>query len=120
MIRLILLAIWLIFGVIGLSEWISWLWFLLYRKPKNAQKIAVIVPDRGQLEKQVLYVREQYRWHGRKYADRILFVGENFPQSVRDLCKEYGEIRFCSPRECEEVITEEKQRVQNRSPGEPG
>ncbi len=89
-----LLLIFLIFAVFGLSEFLHILkLFIIFPKRRLYSHLVVNLQNKT-AEKQLLYICEQYKWHGKSFADFIVLgVGELDAQSYKkckNIADKYG------------------------------
>ena len=74
MAEIVLNVVFAIPAVLGLAEIIHAvkLWLL---KPKNkGKRIIVLIPDTDDFERQILSLYEQFKWQGKRLADKIVVV----------------------------------------------
>lgn len=89
-----LLLVFLIFAVFGLSEFLHILkLFIIFPKRRLYSHLVVNLQNKT-AEKQLLYICEQYKWHGKSFADFIVLgVGELDTQTYnkcKSIANRYG------------------------------
>ena len=56
--------------------------------PKTKPEKAVVVYLKGEKAvEQLMYILQEYRWHGESYAKRIVAVDSGIPENLVDECK---------------------------------
>ncbi len=86
--KLLLFFAFLIFAILGLCEAVhNFKLFLIFPKRKM-QSSMVVVLDKDTAEQQMIFVGEQQKWLGTKFADRVIAVCENLPSETVEICKQ--------------------------------
>ncbi len=105
MAEIVLNLVFAIPAVLGLAEIIHSvkLWLL---KPKNrGKRILVLIPNTDDFERQILSAYEQFKWQGKRLADKIVvvdsFVDES--QECKKITEELG-IEFCALSELKDNV----------------
>lgn len=84
---LIVYFIVLFFSVVGLCDVIHTLKTSLWYTKKHKNKILICLLSDEKADVQLGFVAEQYRWFGRKYADKIYAVKACMPNEVVSRCE---------------------------------
>ncbi len=85
--KLFLIFIVLVFSIFGLCEALHNLKLLLIFPKRKMQSSMVVILKENTAEQQMLFVGEQYKWMGTKFADRVIAVCENFSAEMVEECK---------------------------------
>ena len=86
--KLLLFFTVLIFSVFGFCEALHNLKLLLIFPKRKMQSNMVVILSKDTAEQQMLFVGEQQKWLGTKYADRIIAVYENLPFDTVEACEQ--------------------------------
>ncbi len=85
--KIVLMLLCIVFAVFGLSEFLHIVrLFLIFPKRKLLAHIVVNLQNET-AEKQLLYVCEQYKWHGKSFADFIVLGVSNLDMQTYNKCK---------------------------------
>ncbi len=85
--KIVLMLICFLFAVFGLSEFLHILkLFWLFPKRKLWAHLVVNLQNET-AERQMVYVCEQYLWHGENFADFIVFNADNLNIENYERCK---------------------------------
>lgn len=74
MAEIVFIFIFTIPAILGLAEILHTVKILLFSSRKSQNATLIIVPDNDNFSKQLIYAAEQYRWHGDKYAKKIVVL----------------------------------------------
>ena len=95
--KAIIFLIILVFAVFGFSEFLHLLKLRLIFPRRRLCAHFVINLQNDTAEKQLLYVCEQYKWHGKSFADFIVPFCDNLDddtfERTREIAQEHG-IKF--------------------------
>lgn len=92
--KIVLMILCIVFAVFGLSEFLHIVkLFFIFPKRKLWAHIVVNLQNET-AEKQILYVCEQYKWHGKSFADFIVFnansLNEENYSHAKIIAEKYG------------------------------
>ncbi len=82
-----LLTITALLSIVGLSELVHWVCYMILRPKAKPQSILLTVLTEDEAENQVLAAIEELRWHGTHYADTLVAVTVNLSESKKIICK---------------------------------
>lgn len=85
--KLILLFLCIIFSILGLCEALHNIKLLLIFPKRRMKLSSVVILNEKTAVQQMLFVGEQYKWLGTKFADRVIAVCENFSSDTVEECK---------------------------------
>ncbi len=89
--KAVIFLIFLVFAVFGFSEFLHIAkLFTIFPKRKLYSHIVVNLQN-STAEKQLLYIREQYSWHGSNFADFVVFYADNLDDETYRRCKELAD-----------------------------
>ncbi len=85
--KVLLFAIFLVFSVLGLCEFLHFLKCILIF-PKRRMYSTLVVMLREEIAiSQITFAGEQYKWLGNKLADRVIIVAENLSSDTLIECE---------------------------------
>lgn len=92
--KIVLMLLCIVFAVFGLSEFLHIVrLFFIFPKRKLWAHIVVNLQNET-AQKQILYVCEQYKWHGKSFADFIVFNGSALSEEnylyAKIIAEKYG------------------------------
>ena len=105
MAEIIFIFIFTIPAILGLAEILHTVRILFVSTHKIERSILIIVPNNENFSKQLIYTAEQYRWHGNRYAERIVvldyLLNEENKQECALLARKFN-FQICSKTELAE------------------
>lgn len=92
--KIVLMLLCVVFAVLGLSEFLHIIkLFFIFPKRKLCAHIVVNLQNET-AQKQILYICEQYFWHGKSFADFIVFNANSLNEEnylhAKAIAEKYG------------------------------
>lgn len=108
MAEIIIIAIFLIPEILGLAEILHTIKLMLISPRPKGTDVMIIIPDNESFAKQLANAAEQRRWHGKRYAGRIIVLDTNLSEEARAECAALARrlnIEICSGTELLKKLT---------------
>ena len=84
---LIFAFVFLVLFIFGLCEFLHYLYLFFVFPKRSMNSTLVVMLNKKNAIKQIVYAGEQLRWLGDKYADRVLVVAEDFDEDLLNECE---------------------------------
>ena len=91
----------ILLAILGLGEILHKICMLFF-KTEDLKNCMLIKLDKDAVE-QTVFIIEEYRWRGKEFAERIIFLSDKLDDETlircRKLCAEYDNFIFCKTEE---------------------
>lgn len=96
----------LVFFSVAVACLMGKVWLFFFKPKKLNKQFCVILLNSEDDEKQMLYYCEKIKWYGRFYADKLVFVYNEFSPYLKNIANKTDNVIYCSANEWAEFLKE--------------